>query len=287
MAVMPKLEYLDVSSNKITSIPDLTTVFPVLLVLSAEYNNIYKMNQTTAINLYLSRNQMTEIPDFRYIMDKLAILELSSNKITEIMDGQLPPLPNCHILDLGYNYLTMFPNFKNMTSLKYLSLAGNQISFVPELINMDSLQELRLINNKFMQFPNLTSVSRSLIKLKLYYNEIVDFPEALIVPLTNLQKLSVGIKIGTPIVLPDCCLLKTSGQLVIEIHKSTIHCDQNTIWCQRSKLINVLSPNCSSPPEFLGKSFEEVSSTEPPILESVKSSLYLSTFKMKHLASPN
>ena len=83
---------------------------------------------------------MTEIPDLRYIIDKHRRLALSSNKITEIMDGQLLSLPNCRHLDLGYNGLTMFPNFKNMTSLKYLSLGGNRISFVPELINMDSFQ---------------------------------------------------------------------------------------------------------------------------------------------------
>ena len=72
--------------------------------------------------LYLSKNSLTQLPD---ISEKIKVIDVSYNCI-----GNLPTdinAPNLIVLNLSFNSLSTFPEFKEVPFLQYLKLCGNPI----------------------------------------------------------------------------------------------------------------------------------------------------------------
>ncbi|KAK2140044.1 hypothetical protein LSH36_1506g00003 [Paralvinella palmiformis] len=154
MIIMPLVNYIDLSYNRITCIPDLTTIFPGLQILSVYANQIVRMNRSTAITVYVSENEMSVVPNFTNVGDEFYLLDIRNNSIASVTEGTFPLMPNIYKLDLGVNKLTNFPVLHNVTSVYRLYLHSNQISSVPELPHVPNLDKLTLYDNKLTDQRN-------------------------------------------------------------------------------------------------------------------------------------
>ncbi|KAK2146672.1 hypothetical protein LSH36_590g02062 [Paralvinella palmiformis] len=192
MAPMSKVKLFDISCNRLTHIPDITTAFPALQKFVAPSNEIVTMTRSMAGNVYLNNNRMTRLPDLSNVRDRIYILTMSGNNISDIPDGTFPLLPVCSYLDLSRNGLTKFPDLSNVTNLEYLYLSSNKIGSIPHLPQMTSLLTLELNDNNLTELPDLTNLSSRLSHLELKDNEIYDFPEDFLVKMTRLRTLTLG-----------------------------------------------------------------------------------------------
>ncbi len=157
----PSLVILDLSSNKLTSLPILPTS---LQQLNCQYNQISQLPPfpQTLTTLMANGNQLKEVPT---LPDNLQLLDLASNMIST-----LPNLPNkLTFLNLSYNpigSLTSVPSTLNVLyvtecglnilpnlplSVSFLECGFNQLTALPELPN--SLITLNCSDNKITCFP--------------------------------------------------------------------------------------------------------------------------------------
>ncbi|XP_055297469.1 leucine-rich repeat-containing protein 15-like [Sitodiplosis mosellana] len=131
---LTKLEILDLSWNKITSI----------------HENGFK-GLSNLRTLKLNRNQLQRFK--LHTFENVPLLEellLNNNHIETIEDGVLK-LPNLKRLDLSHNKLTELSNlmFKDCMQLEYLDLRSNHITSLRRSVySLGNLQYLNLDNNR-------------------------------------------------------------------------------------------------------------------------------------------
>ncbi len=108
-----------------------------------DYSLIEKFTNLTSI--YLSNNQLAQIPPEIEKLTNLTILDLSNNQLTEI-PPQIEKLTNLMLLELSNNQLTQVPHeIVKLTNLTRLYLHNNQLTQVPPQINkLIHLKELAL-----------------------------------------------------------------------------------------------------------------------------------------------
>ncbi len=108
--------------------------------------------------LYLSRNQIREIPETIGNLSNLRGLWLDNNQIS-IIPESIGNLSNLHILSSAHNQITEVPRtIGNLSNLRGLNLSDNQIREVPESIgNLSNLQFLNLSNNQIREVPESVS----------------------------------------------------------------------------------------------------------------------------------
>jgi len=148
-ALVPTILNLDLSNNKISTIP--STNYPYL------------------IELDLSRNRITAIPDSISQLTALEILNVSGNEINNI-----PPtfksLLKLHRLDLSKNRISTIPQeFCALSNLVNLNIANNSISFLPTSFfdHFPYLKELNLEANNITNLPPNISCLTSLESLDI------------------------------------------------------------------------------------------------------------------------
>jgi Leucine-rich repeat (LRR) protein len=157
---LTNLEYLSLSQNKITMIPE--HIFDHL---------------TNLKSLYLYNNKITAIPE--HIFDQLINLKqlyLNNNKITSIPEHLFDSLTNLKHLSLSDNEITAIPEhlFDSLTNLKYLSLSDNEITAIPEHLfdSLITLKDLNLSRNQITTIPISVLNCRRLIHFKFDGNPI-------------------------------------------------------------------------------------------------------------------
>jgi Leucine-rich repeat (LRR) protein len=175
------LEYLDLSNNQITAIPE--HIFDSLINLRW---------------LHLYHNKITTIPG--HVFDSLINLRelyLFENQITAVPENIFDNMTNLIRLSIHDNQITAIPEhlFDSLTNLKYLYLNKNNITAIPEHIfdNLTNLYELDLSKNKITEIPD--HIFDSLINLhRLYlYNSLVTtIPQHIFDRLTNLEILNLS-----------------------------------------------------------------------------------------------
>ncbi|KAJ3323560.1 Leucine-rich repeat-containing protein 40 [Boothiomyces sp. JEL0866] len=101
----PKLKYLDLSNNAISSFEAEVLGFP----------NLDELN--------LNNNRITRLPDFD--MPELSVLLLSDNSLAEISVPLLQKLAKLKTLDLSNNSISMVPPELGLLKLNSLQLMGN------------------------------------------------------------------------------------------------------------------------------------------------------------------
>lgn len=181
-----KLTDIDLSKNEIRRIPiNVFTKTPRLDTLTLTVNRIAEIDD----NAFNGLNKLTELDlDSNFLtlvkrqtfagMPKMEKLTLRSNEIASIEAGALDTLPRLKELDLGINLLTSLPE--------------NLFASTPLLSHVD------LTANKFKTLPlALTKPNVAIDELILDYNDIRDFKMSDILPMRNLEYLSVeavGVK---------------------------------------------------------------------------------------------
>lgn len=157
--ILEKIEFLDLSNNKITKIPDLKK-FPNILYLNISFNLVnHDIIDDNLIELTCHNNLIKSIKS-----KKITHLNASNNLI------QLIDVPNIKILIISYNKINWIPSYINLV---YLECIENNID---KIDNMFQLEELYIGNNNLSNIKNmprltvLNCVGNPIDKIKYFPN---------------------------------------------------------------------------------------------------------------------
>ncbi len=229
IAGLTVLEYLNLSHNKIDSIPNSIGDLKALTSLKMGDNKLKVLPDTIGdlLNLQslsLYDNQLNSLPESFGSLLNLKYLYLKRNEIVSLPDSIgnlsslrffyignncLDQLPNCikflnsliHI-DLSGNLLESLPKeIGNLISLKFLYLNRNKLNSIPDTItNLKNLNILNLRNNKLEILPKSIGSLKFLEKLNVSENELENIPNSI----GNLRSLKyLNIRKNNIQFLPD------------------------------------------------------------------------------------
>lgn len=103
--------------------------------------------------LIISKNKLTEIPQEIYQLQKLTRVDFSQNQISKVCDD-FSELPITE-LNIHENNLVKFPEcFIKLTNLVYLDISLNQIDEIPDDIKkLKKLERFRFAHNNYQNLP--------------------------------------------------------------------------------------------------------------------------------------
>ena len=136
--ILNKIEFLDLSNNNLTKLPDLSK-FKNILYLNVSFNLIdHDIENNNLIELTCHNNSIKSIKS-----NKITHLNASNNCISLI------DVPNVKILIINYNKIDWIPSYVNLV---YLECIQNNIV---KIDNMFELEELYIGNNKLLNIKNM------------------------------------------------------------------------------------------------------------------------------------
>ena len=152
--------------------------FPELKGLSSKISHLDGLLQ-----LILTRNELSTLPDEIGALGKLKLLDVSSNKIAQL-PASIYDLKSLHTLILGHNSLTdaSFPkpaaNTENIfPNLHHLDIIENQLTLLPEFVyQTHSLQELLASDNTIAALEPAIGSLVSLKQLDMQRNKLSSVP---------------------------------------------------------------------------------------------------------------
>lgn len=157
--ILEKIEFLDLSHNKLKKLPDIKK-YPNILYLSVSFNQINQnIEDNNLLELTCHNNNIKSIKS-----KKLTHLSASNNDI-EYID-----VPNINFMVINYNKLLWIPSYLNLT---YLECIGNQIN---KIDSMRILEELYIGENKIINISNmpnlkiLNCIGNPIDKIKYFSN---------------------------------------------------------------------------------------------------------------------
>ena len=108
------------------------------------------------VNLDISWNELSSIPEFVFKLPNLRFLNISHNHLN-LISPLIAKLPQLVSLDLSYNDLSEFPDsMGSLLNLQSLSLNSNRIAIVPSILGkLKSLISLDVSDNKLFDLPEL------------------------------------------------------------------------------------------------------------------------------------
>ena len=151
--------------------------------------------------LDLSSNQLRGLPDSIGNLQNLSYLNLSSNQLRELPDS-ITRLQNLSLLNLSETQLRELPNsITRLQNLSQLDLSYTQLRELPDSIgNLQNLLRLYLKNNQLSELPNSIGNLQNLYYLNLSNNQLSELPDS-ITRLQNLYylNLSYNLLVNPPI----------------------------------------------------------------------------------------
>ena len=200
------LQTLDLGRNRLTEMPDLTPVSTSLTYLNLKENDITSKNlsaivMTKLVTLHLGLNEITyfSTTSLRYVMPKLTILNLNSNKITGITSEYFSQFGYLEKLYLFSNRLTeLNPVDLNISySLTRLEVDHNNIAMLGNgsFTGFTNLNILKMSYNSITEF-DVAEISNgqglpSLLHLLLFGNDLTNMPCTDLLP-NQMETLDVG-----------------------------------------------------------------------------------------------
>jgi hypothetical protein len=135
LELAPTLEVLDLSNNRLRSLPD-------------DFDRLQNLKI-----LFLSENEFDHLPEVLGRCSQLSMIGFKANQIRVVSGASLPPLLRWLILtDNAIEELP--PEIGQLKSLQKLMLAGNQLKTLPEeMINCTNLELIRLAANQLDTLP--------------------------------------------------------------------------------------------------------------------------------------
>lgn len=177
-----------------------------------------------SISLYLTKKNLTSIPDEVYMLENLEILCLSHNSIQEISPN-ISRLKKLRMLYLDYNTIRDIPlEIFNIKSLETLILSNNNIINIPdEIIKLVNLKELWIYHNKICNLPIILSKLTKLTGLYLNSNNISTIP------------VEYGKLINLEALILDC-------NNIITIPYELINCNLKMLYLRDNPIQNIHDP---------------------------------------------
>lgn len=216
---LAKLEWLDLSHNKISQIEPVNNV-PSLLNLLISYNSLQHIQANSLKRLKqlqvldLSENRLTHLPQDLSIGSHIRELYLQGNNLDQLPSLQvLQPLSNLVLLNLSRNDIVFkdSDDLSSLTKLVALDMSHNKLTHVSSglLKKLTSLQVLSLGHNQIRAMASESLVSlASLHVLVLSHNDLDDLPGDLLNGLSDLRSLSLDhnrIRLLHSDLLRNCC----------------------------------------------------------------------------------
>jgi len=141
--------------------------------------------------LFLAHNMLVNIPFELVLFQKLRVLDIANNNLTQINDFilELPELVTLSVKNNELDDNSLPKDLSSLTKLKEVNLSGNHLSRVPsQLYGVTSLKYLYLGDNSITHIPPGIEALQSLQMLQLGGNQLGAVPEAL-AQLGSLQSL--------------------------------------------------------------------------------------------------
>lgn len=178
ICMFSKLQFLDISNNRVEKLPTTIDSLPQLQELN------------------VGCNSLEEIPPQIGNLTNLHTLSLYNNQIFELVPqiGNLCDLQN---LNLRYNTLEKLPNeIGKLQLLTFLDISENQIACLPEQIgDLTNLRTFYARENNLQTLPHTIENWQNITHIDLYHNKIQELPSQLC-HLHNLSTLNLE---GNPI----------------------------------------------------------------------------------------
>jgi len=206
------LEYLDITSNNLATLPDRAfSTQRVLVKLMISRNKISQLRERTFSGLaklqvlHLEENLITRLPcrGFKQL-HTLRELNLAGNIINEICREAFAGLSEVATIDLSDNIIENVPSeaLKHMHKLAELKLAKNNLKIIPDnsFPGLNKLTVLDLSENYIEKihekaFPK----KKSLRQLYLQNNSLYQVPGEAFRSLVKLEKLDIGQNMFTAV----------------------------------------------------------------------------------------
>eukprot|EP00035_Acanthoeca_spectabilis_P027254 m.465918 g.465918 ORF g.465918 m.465918 type:complete len:717 (+) comp24697_c0_seq1:164-2314(+) len=150
---------LNLSSNKLTGIPDEINSFAMLQILNCQHNQICAIQDLSQgfselTNLHLNGNNLTSIPETVSQLNELRVLDVSFNDL-QTLPNRIGDLENLTILNASHNRIQHIPpSIGNLGELVVMNLAFNELTKLPrDIAKLQSLRTLTLSENKLIELP--------------------------------------------------------------------------------------------------------------------------------------
>lgn len=195
VALIQSLDKLDLSNKALEHLHKNFDLLSALEELNLRNNNLKELPinlcNLNLKELYLSYNQITDLPQWFSNFKNLNRLDLNNNQLSQVPE-LLGDFEEITFLDLSHNNLSSLPNsYKNLTNLIYFSIGNNKFDLVPEVIKyFKHLQVLYLDNNNIKIVPEWIGEFPQLSGLGLSNNKIIKLPSS-IGSITNLGELNL------------------------------------------------------------------------------------------------
>lgn len=157
--ILKKIEFLDLSHNKLKTLPDLQK-YSNILYLSVSFNQINQdIEDDNLLELTCHNNNIKSVKS-----NKMTHLNASNNDIKYI------DVPKINVMIISYNKLRWIPSYLNLV---YLECIGNKIN---KIDSMRVLEELYIAENIIVNISNmpklkvLNCVGNPIVKLKYFSN---------------------------------------------------------------------------------------------------------------------
>ena len=177
---LKKLQILDLSNNKITTITQELAQFSSLQTLLISGNRLATLPTEAIIDMSLreldaSRNSLRGclFPQKITGLPTLITMDVSYNALTSISESQPLALPSLQTLNISENRITELPGISAWISLITLTADGNQIKAIPDaMTGLPVLKNVDLARNDIRQLDEQIGFMDSLCVLRVANNPL-------------------------------------------------------------------------------------------------------------------
>lgn len=190
------LEVLNVSNNKLRTLPDSIIYMTSLTQLSVLHNELESLPARIGLlcnvkRLEIASNKLTALPDTFAALTQITRLDLESNCL-RLLPENLDLMVKLETLNVNKNRLLRLPRcLHRMKVLNLVSANRNNISYIPnDLVKSRTIEILRLCNNELTSLPERLGDWLCLKELALDFNYLSFLPMTFY-KLENLTRLRI------------------------------------------------------------------------------------------------
>lgn len=185
--VISQISELPPEIGSLTSLSNLDLSNNSLKTLPPEFVDLHK----ALTDLNLRNNTLGELPVFLSQFNRLRVLNVSQNGLTDASLSTLVPLTQLRDLQLASNNFSN-PDFTTITwnFLETLNLSSNKLTTFPAIFHLLNLINLDLSHNQIRVIPLEITQLNNLKVLNMQYNQVAGLPNEL-GTMPSLKKLIV------------------------------------------------------------------------------------------------